>query len=269
MNSRNLGDVKRWFTAYVNGFYTDDPVYNRAIELKEVHTDRVCRNILQLAGAIDLPYEMQLIAEAVGLFHDLGRFRQYAEYGTFKDADSEDHADLGIRELSVHRVLADLEPAERKTIVKAIHHHNRISIPEDEPEDDLRLMRMIRDADKLDIWRVFAAHYREQKSSRNPVVDHGVPDEPRWSSAILQALKEGRMGDLRNAETLTDMKLLQVSWVYDINFAPSFAIADEQGNLDRIVSALPDAEEIHAAVRSAREHIAAGRRGEFPGHGRQ
>ncbi len=260
MNSQNLTDLKRWFTAYVKGFYTDDPLYNRAIELKEVHTDRVCRNLLQLAGALNLPCEKQLVAETVGLFHDLGRFRQFAEYGTFKDADSEDHADLGIRELSVHRVLAALEPIERKSIVKAIHHHNRIAIPEDEPEDDLLLMRMIRDADKIDIWRVFAGHYREQKSSRNSVVHHGLPDEPRWSSAILQALKAGRLGDLREAQTLTDMKLLQVSWVNDINFAPSFAIAEEQGNLDRIISALPDAEEIHAAVRSAREHIAAGRR---------
>ena len=262
MDPQNLTDLKRWFTAYVKGFYTDDPLYNRAVELKEVHTDRVCRNILQLAGALNLPHETQLIAETVGLFHDLGRFRQFAEYGTFKDADSEDHADLGIRELSIHRVLTALDSAERKSIVKAIHHHNRIAIPEDEPEADLLLMRMIRDADKIDIWRVFAAHYRERTSSRNSVVDHGVPDEPRWSSAIIEALKAGRMADLRNAETLTDMKLLQVSWVYDINFAPSFAIAEEQGNLGRIIAALPDAEEIHAAVRSAREHIAAGRRDE-------
>lgn len=256
MKPKDLTDLKRWFSEYVKGFYTDDPEYNRAIRLKEDHTDRVCGNIVELARAMGLSDKERLIAETIGLFHDVGRFRQYAEYGTFKDAVSEDHADLGIRELSIRRVLEPLEAPERKTVFKAIHHHNRISIPKADANGDLVFFRLIRDADKLDIWRVFAAHYQEQETSRSSVVDHGVPDEPGWSPALVQALRERRMGDLSHARTLTDMKLLQVSWVYDLNFAPSFRIAEEQGNLDRIISTLPPAEEIRSVVRTARERMA-------------
>ena len=49
-------------------------------------------------------------------------------------------------------------------------------------------MRLIRDADKLDIWKVFADAYR-RKTPPNPthVVQHLV-DQPTWAPNIVKAI---------------------------------------------------------------------------------
>ena len=56
-----------------------------------MNLSRLKRRHLQLSL-----HDVQL-AEIMGLFHDVGRFRQYSIYKTFNDAQSEDHADLGLK----------------------------------------------------------------------------------------------------------------------------------------------------------------------------
>jgi len=59
--------------------------------------------------------------------------------------------------------------------------------------------------------------------------------------------------DIRNMENLNDFKLLQVGWVYDVNFVPTFRRLRQKGYLDVIRKVLPDSEvirEVFAAVGS-------------------
>ncbi|MEJ2655934.1 MAG: HD domain-containing protein, partial [Desulfobacterales bacterium] len=113
MSPENLERLKAWFDTYVAGFYTEDSIYNSTIRLKEKHTEHVCRNMIMLGKAQGLSDQEMVLAEAMGLFHDIGRFKQYAVYGTFKDMESENHALLGLRELAAHNVLAGCTKDEK------------------------------------------------------------------------------------------------------------------------------------------------------------
>jgi hypothetical protein len=105
MNPKDLKNLKTWFSDYVERFYTDNPKEKRTIQIKKKHTDRVCENIIMLGKALELHDREMILAETMGLFHDIGRFKQYAVYGTFNDMESENHAELGLKKMAAHNVL--------------------------------------------------------------------------------------------------------------------------------------------------------------------
>ena len=95
-----LHEMHRWMNDYMRSFRTDDPEVMRGIRLKEIHTGYVTTNARALAKYLGCNAHDTALAEIIGLFHDVGRFRQYAIYQTFNDAASEDHAELGLKVLA-------------------------------------------------------------------------------------------------------------------------------------------------------------------------
>ena len=255
MNETNLNYLKKWFSDYVAGFYTDDPVNNSTIRLKEKHTEQVCRNMVFLGNALGLSDPDMILAEIMGLFHDLGRFKQYAVYGTFRDMDSENHAMLGLREMAAHKVLSGCNRNEKRWIAKAVAFHNTMTIPEDQDERTLFFIRLLRDADKLDIWRVFIDYYKVRDKQVNAVVEIGLPDDPDFSPRVIAALDNGCFARIQDLKTLNDFKLLQISWVFDLNFAPSFQAVKELEYIEKIEATLPHSKEITAAVKNAHDYV--------------
>ena len=60
------------------------------------------------------------IAEAAGLMHDLGRFKQYRRYRTFNDRRSVNHASLGVRIMRRNHILQDLDGQALKAAVDTV-----------------------------------------------------------------------------------------------------------------------------------------------------
>ncbi|MBW2192946.1 MAG: HD domain-containing protein [Deltaproteobacteria bacterium] len=255
MNPEDLERLKAWFSGYVHGFYKRDPDYNLPIRLKEDHTRRVCRNMTDLGKALGVSNHDLVLAETMALFHDVGRFKQYADHGTFNDRISVNHAKLGIRQLATRGILSVLTRDERRLITKAIAYHNAPILPTEEDEETLFYARLLRDADKLDIWKVFVDYYQERKTKPNIVVEIGLPDEPVCSQKILDALHKKSFARMQDLKTLNDFKLLQISWVFDLNFGPSFQIVQERAYIDKIEATLPDSEDVMTAVDRARDHV--------------
>lgn len=255
INRNHLKYLKKWFADYVDGFYTDDPVNNSTIRLKEKHTEHVCRNMIFLGNALGLSDPDMILAEIMGLFHDLGRFKQYAVYGTFRDMDSENHAILGLREMAAHKVLSGCNRNEKRWIAKAVAFHNTMKIPEDQDERTLFFIRLLRDADKLDIWRVFIDYYKVRDKQVNAAVEIGLPDDPDFSPRVIAALDNGCFARIQDLKTLNDFKLLQISWVFDLNFAPSFKAVKELEYIEKIEATLPHSKEITAAVKNAHDYV--------------
>lgn len=255
MNREDLKHLKSWFANYVADFYTDDPRDIYAIRLKEKHTERVCENIIMLGNALGLQDQEMILAETMGLFHDIGRFRQYAVYGTFNDMVSENHAKLGLREMAKHKVLAVCTRDEKRWITKAIAYHNAASIPERKDEKTLFFIRLLRDADKLDIWKVVIDYYKKRDKEPNSLLEIGLPDDPTYSPQILAAIRKGRMVLMRNLRTLNDFKLLQISWVFDLNFVPSFQAVKTREYIEQIEATLPHSKEITEAVSHAHDYV--------------
>jgi len=151
MNQDHLSFCRNWFEDYANGFHSEDWDIQESIELKIGHTFRVCENITQIAGSLDLSCKDLSLAEVIALFHDVGRFEQLRLHRTFSDSTSVDHAALGLSLLDGSAVLQGLTKRERHILRRAIWHHNKYKIAEGEGSDIILFSRLIRDADKLDI----------------------------------------------------------------------------------------------------------------------
>jgi hypothetical protein len=254
----DLTRLETWFDTFVQGFYRHDPDYDRAVRLKDDHTRRVCRDIRMLGERLGLPEAELCLAQAAALMHDVGRFPQYARYGTFLDRASANHAHLSLRAMAAERVLTRLPRAERRLITRAVAFHNTARLPDEAPGFGRLLMRLLRDADKLDIWKVVTDYYARRREAPDPVIELGLPDPPTCSPAAIASLAAGRMITLATLRCLNDFKLLQISWVFDLNFQPTFQALRDRGYIQKISACLPPTDGLAAAMERVWAHVAAG-----------
>jgi hypothetical protein len=59
----------------------------------------------------------------------------------------------------------------------------------------------------------------------------------------------------RPLKTLTDFKLLQLAWIFDLNFTASFRIVAQRGYIDRFALTLPKTTTVADAVDAVREYL--------------
>jgi hypothetical protein len=249
----DLAALRAWFASYCGSFRCADAEVQRNFDLKEVHTRNVCeaaRLIAQNGGERRL-----MLAEVAALCHDLGRFPQYQEYRTFLDSQSINHAHLSAQILKQNSLLDFLPKAERDSVQFAVRLHNVFQIPKGLPPQTEDLLRLVRDADKLDIWRVFIEYFFAPESERACGAGLGFPDLPCCTSEVLAAVDAGQMVQLTMLKSLHDFKLLQLSWVYDINFESTLRLIKERGILDRLAATLPAEPAVLAVVDRVREYL--------------
>jgi len=251
----NVIFFKKWFSNYCKSFYSPNSEDQKNIHLKEEHTFHVCKNILEIAKELSLSESEMMLAETVALFHDIGRFPQYAKFKTFRDSISVNHGFLGARTLLEEKQLQILPDKEQELIIQAVRFHNAFSISKGVGEDIGFFIKLIRDADKLDIWRVFLEFYEGPEEERASAVSLGLPDTPGYSEEVLSHIHGGQMAPLSKAKTLNDFKLVQLSWIYNLNFSPSFKMLLERNYIDRIVSKLPQRSEIEMAALALKEFV--------------
>ncbi len=259
MNRDQIRYFQSWFNDYVSNFYSNgqDQEKDWAIRLKEEHSQKVRQEIILISHGLNLPEQDIYIAEVLGLFHDIGRFYQYQRYGTFRDDLSENHAELGVKILVDTHILNDLPEEEKDIIKNGILYHNLRKLPEDEDPRCLLFYRLLRDADKLDIWRVIINYYyKEQEHNHKSVLELGLPDTPGYSDRSLDNLYSGRTSSSSAIKNLNDFKLLQISWVYDINFYPTFQEIKKRKYIEEIVSTLPETEELKKVLKIVENYLA-------------
>jgi len=240
VDKKNIKDIKNWFSSYVQTFKSRDSKTRQNIILKEKHTLRVCKEILYLGGRLQLPPAELRLAEIAALLHDIGRFEQYSRYKTFIDAKSENHAELGVAILKEKDVLKELDEPVKELVFKTILFHNRATLPVDETESCLFFTRLLRDADKLDIWKVVTDYYYRKNGRKNGSIGLDLPDTAGISEHVYQDLLNRRVVNMRHVQNLNDFKLLQVGWVFDINFLPTFERLKKRGYIEMIREVLPD-----------------------------
>ncbi len=226
MDNEDTAFFHSWFRNYVRDFYSEDQKTQRNIRLKEGHTLRVCKEIVRLGKALK-PNNNALrleLAETIALFHDIGRFEQFKTYGTFDDRVSENHATLGLKVLKATDILNRLTETERTIVYKAIEYHNVRKLPDYADEDEnknpdwLLYSKLLRDADKLDIWRVVTDYYTERPRHRNTALELELPDTPEYSRCFIDDILDNRVSNSRELPfSLLPIALqipLKSGWIY-------------------------------------------------------
>jgi hypothetical protein len=255
MTDRDLTMLKGWFDEYARSYYSSDEEDQRNIMVKVDHTHNVCRNIVEIAKGESLSNNRIRIAETIALFHDLGRFPQYAQYKTFRDAISVNHGRLGARTLAQKKILADLPDNEREIITRAVNFHGAFAIPLVMNGGTVFFLKLIRDADKVDIFRVFIEYYECPPDKRASATAFGVPDTPEYSETMLSCLLQKRVAAYSEIKTENDFRIMQLSWIYDMHFDKSLRLIVQRDYLNTIIDLLPQTDEIKSATTLLHKYI--------------
>ena len=127
---------------------------NKKIKLKIDHIKRVAKMSKKIAQELNLNDEQIKLSEIIGLFHDIGRFRQAQLYDTFNDRMSVNHAELSVEVLFDENVINNfnIEKKYENIIRLAVLNHNKNKIDDNLNNEELLFAKIIRDADKLDIY---------------------------------------------------------------------------------------------------------------------
>lgn len=250
--------VKNVFKKYTDNYDTSD----EKIKLKVDHTYRVAALSERIARSLGLGDDDTNLAWLIGMLHDIGRFEQLKNYGTFSDAESIDHAHYGVellfedgiiekfvgenaakdlkgtKDLKETAVKSENEEKETKEISEldilrtAIWNHSAYHVEEGLTDRVKMFCNIIRDADKIDILKVnydvtleviYDVTTEELKNS-------GVTDEVMKAfmehHAVLRSLKKTPIDNLVGHAAL----------VFELVYNESFKIVKEQGYIEKMLS---------------------------------
>lgn len=221
--------IRSAFHSYTEQYDLSD----KKVELKIDHTYRVADLCERIAQEEMLPEQDVRLAWLLGMLHDVGRFEQLRQYGTFMDAESVNHAELGadilFREGKIRDYVTD--EGEDIFIEMAVRVHNAYRLPESLNGRSKKLCDILRDADKIDILKVNAEIPAEEI--------YGVATEilkhSEVSEEVVKSFYEHRavLGKLK--KTAIDYVVGIASLAYELVFPVSRRIAADQGNLWKIL----------------------------------
>ena len=251
MTEEELQRIETWFEEFTSPFLEREAI-RFAVKLKHEHISQVTLEMEALCRSIKLSDADRCLALAIARLHDVGRFPQIDRYGTMSDSRSENHATLALQAMEQAQLLDRLPEREARMIRIAIANHNRPGLKADLDSRTLLFCRLIRDADKLDIWRVFLETDAGGSQADKDTLFHDMPRLPKVSEAILAPILDGKAAAYSDISSRNDFRILTLSWVFDLNFPHSRKVVAERDYIGRMAANLPKDDEIARAIKVLR-----------------
>jgi len=230
---------EKWFNRYttdIQGRVASSVL--ELVDLKIAHTFRVRDHAITIANGIGLSAKDTELAALIGLYHDLGRFRQAITFETMNDRITGSHADMSVDIFMSDAPKEGLLPDEIEIIADALRFHNLLEIPQTSQRTRL-FSQLIRDADKLDILDIFSNWEENQKFLYLSNMDD--PCTPELLAFVLSG-KNFKSNLVRNKN---DCRLLYISMIYDLNFKPSLEWILANDIVEKFTGVLNDTADAH------------------------
>lgn len=225
--------AKQEFKKYVSNY---NPTHPR-IALKIVHIERVAENAKQIAESLNLSDEEIKLAELIGYFHDLGRFEQVTVADTFSDRESGiNHAAHSVKVLFEDGLIRNfIEDTQYDELIKiAVYNHNRAKIEDGLSEKELLFSKIIRDADKLDIFYDITTSYFPA------LFWYKDFDQTEINSTVMGQLEKYELINYPDIHNNADQILIFYAYAFDLNFENSLKTVAEKKYLDDFTVRLKD-----------------------------
>ena len=209
------------FKEYINNFNNqDDPGFN----LKVVHTYHVVDNAMLIAKKLGLSNEDIELAGLIGLLHDIGRFDELKNLKKF-DSVGNDHAMFASKLLFEDGLITKFIDTDKynNIIKKAIENHNKKQIEEGLSDKELLHAKIIRDADKLD-------NYRVKKEEKIENVFPGVVNSKEEiensliSDSVYNSIMKEECVDIKDRKYPLDYFICILGFTFDIYFKETLEI---------------------------------------------
>lgn len=270
----NRKNVINAFAEYVRNYDPSD----EKIKLKIDHTYRVAGLCQRIAESLGLSEPDVDIAWLLGMLHDIGRFEQIRRFGTFNDAQSVDHAEFGadllFKEGLIRKFaegyyeeceLAEPENQEDEQIIKnnehhnkdtgllemAIRQHNKYRVKEDLTERQRMFCDILRDADKVDIFKVNADIPMEiiydvtTEELKNGIITKEVLESFYKKETVLKSVRRSAV----------DHIVGHISLLFELVYKESYRQAKEQGYVYKLLDFKSDVPEVNAEFGDMRKYV--------------
>ena len=216
--------VKEQFASYTRNYDPEDT----KIALKIAHTYRVADNCEQIAKSIGLTDEEIEFAWLSGMLHDIGRFEQVKRYNTFIDSESVDHAEFGAdllfgEEGLISDYIDDRDWDAMLEIV--IRQHNKYRMDETISGKTLVFCNILRDADKVDIFRVNVETPMEEiyNVTEDVLLTSGV------SEKVMEQVRERHAINRDIMDSPAEHLIGHIALTFELVYEKSRELAKEQG----------------------------------------
>ena len=192
------------------------------------------------------------LAWLTGMLHDIGRFEQVRRYNTFSDALSVDHAEFGADLLFKEGLLesfipdyqksADITEEELRILELSIRCHSAYRLPQGLSAQEEQYCHILRDADKIDIFRV---------NWETPMEDiYNVSTEVLKNAEVSEEVKQcfhDRTAVLRPMKkTPVDHLVGHICLIFELQYPISRKIAQDQGYWNKLLAFHSDNPETQA-----------------------
>jgi len=228
-----------WFNNYCDSFKELSDNQQLNFRIKKEHSLRVAEMALSISGKLDWTEDEQRTAFLMGLLHDIGRFSQLVEFDTFNDDKSIDHAENAVNILKEENIFEILNVENKELIFAAILNHNKFKIQDGLTGQELLHAKLLRDADKVDILKVLTDYYSKRNSTVNHTLTWELPKGSVVSPAVVKEILAGKTVSKKNVASEIDVKIMQLSWVFDVNFRPTFEYLMKNRYLENVYNSLP------------------------------
>ena len=227
----DLQRVKKSFKEFINNYNYQDPGFN----LKVVHTMHVVENAKSIAEHMQLSDEDIALAQLIAYLHDIGRFE---ELKTIKGFDSvrNDHALYASKILFDDNLIRNfiLDDLYDNIIKKAIENHNKLNIESGLNERELLHAKIIRDADKLDNYRVKRDESIEElflgKFSKIEEFNDSLISDNVYNSVLKRECV-----DIHDRVYPLDYWICILAFVFDLNFKETFDVIKDNNYVDILI----------------------------------
>lgn len=229
----DIDECKKVFFDYIKNYDMSDPKIN----LKVVHTLHVMETASYISDNLGLDDENKNLALLIALLHDIGRFDQLILFGTFEDKKSFDHADYGVKLLFEDGLIRDYISTDiyDDIIYKAIKNHNKYAIDSELNDQELLHAKLIRDADKLDNFRV------QDTEEMRTLLDKSESEigKQSISSSVIDDFMSGKLVNRKNTNNEIDRWISYIACIFDINYNASLNFLLNKKYIEKLFNRIP------------------------------
>lgn len=228
----DIDRAKNVFNNFLNKYSVQNEL---GFELKVVHTYHVVNVTKEITYKLNLQEEDIKLAELIALLHDIGRFEEINILKKF-DSINFDHAFYGVDMLFKDNLIRlFIEDESYDEIIKtAIYNHNKLSIQEGLDDRTLLHCKIIRDADKLDNFRV---KKEEKIEAIFPGILNCIEDieNSKLSDEVYDSIKNRKSVDIHDRKTVLDYWVCVLAFVFDLNFKESYQIVKDNNYINILI----------------------------------
>lgn len=237
------------FRHYLKNFNTS----KGPIRLKIIHTYGVVDCSEFVSKDLDLDRQDIQLAKVIALLHDIGRFEQAESFSDYRDYKTTDHAELGVEILKNNDFIRDFieDDSFDEIIFEAISNHNKLQIESGLKSQKLLHCKIIRDADKMDNFRVKANDSFEDifGSSREKLENSIITDK------IFNDFMSSKLIVTSERETDMDCWVSYIAFLFDFNFIAPFKFIKDNSYISKLVDRIDyKNKETEVRMEKIREH---------------